>query len=181
MVLDPAIGLLLVAGIAVLLASAGIHKLRDLSRFEEIFTSYDVIPGAARWRLPRALPFVEIGVAAAVLYDPLRPYAGIAAILLWSSYAAAIQLNLHRGRENIACGCGGPDDRSPIAPWKVWRNLLLCAAAASSLIPWAARPLSFTDAVTILFGLLTISLLYLSVDRLLDDVAPRSARLRGLR
>jgi hypothetical protein len=62
----------------------------------------------------------------------------------------------------------------------VWRNILISLALAVALEPWASRPLSFTDGVTIVFGLLTIALVYLSADRLLG-LAQRSAQLRGSR
>ena len=39
MLLDPAIGILITASVALLFASAGAHKFRDLARFDEIFSA----------------------------------------------------------------------------------------------------------------------------------------------
>src|SRR5471030_2925587 len=56
MVLDPAVGILIDACLALLFAGAGIHKLRDLKRFEEIFSAYGLMPVIARvsisWLVP---------------------------------------------------------------------------------------------------------------------------------
>ena len=180
MMLDPAIGLWATASIALLFASAGVHKLRDLRRFEEIFAAYGLVPASARLRVSWAVPVAEIGVAVGLLSDVCRPYAGAVGIFLLSGYAAAIAVNLRRGRRDLACGCGGPDERRPIAAWMVWRNILISLALAAVLAPWAARPLGLTDAVTVVFGLLTLALVYLCIDQLLG-YTQRAAQLRGPR
>ena len=36
MILDPVVGILILASVALLFASAAVHKLRDLARFDEI-------------------------------------------------------------------------------------------------------------------------------------------------
>ena len=178
MVVDSAIGTLIVASVASLFASAGVHKLRDLRRFEGIFSSYELMPVLERLRISRAVPTLEIAVAAGLLVDVWRPYAVTTGIVLLSTYAGAIAINLRRGRSNLACGCGGPDERRPISGWMVWRNALISLALGFTLLPWASRPLVFTDGVTIVFGLLAIALVYLCTDRLLGHTQ-RVARLRG--
>ncbi len=179
--LDPAIGILIVAGLSLLLAAAATAKLRDLRYFEEIFAAYAVLPEAMSLPVARALPFVELGLSAGLLTAAGRPYVGLGVIVLMLAYAAAIAINLGRGRRDLACGCGGPAERRPIAPWMVWRNCIIAGFAAISLLPWASRPLSLMDGVTIAFGLVSVTLVYLCVDLLLGDVARRSARLRGVR
>jgi hypothetical protein len=180
MTLDPAIGLLLVAAVALLFASASAHKLRDLRRFDEIFTAYGVLPSLTRWHLSRVIPVLELAVATGLVFEGSRLYATLVGMSLLFAYAGAIGINLRRGRRDLACGCGGPDDRRPIAPWMVWRNLLIAAALAGTLAPWAVRPLTFTDAVTLVFGLLTLALVYLCVDQMMNYLQ-RAAQLRGLR
>jgi hypothetical protein len=180
MVIDSAIGLLIAASAALLFASAGVHKLRDLRRFDETFAAYELMPALAQRHISRVVPILEIAVAAGLLFDGWRRYAGVLGILLLLGYSAAIAINLRRGRRDLACGCGGPDERRPISAWMVWRNIVISSALAVALGPWTSRPLSFTDGVTIVFGLLTIALVYLSADRLLG-LARRSAQLRGSR
>jgi hypothetical protein len=180
MMLDPAIGLLLAASIALLFASASAHKLRDLRRFEEIFSAYGLLTAIARLRLSWSIPVLELAVAGGLLFDESRLYAAIVGIVLLLTYAAAIAVNLKRGRRDLACGCGGPDERRPIAPWMVWRNILIALCLASTFAPWTKRPLNLTDAVTVVFGLLTFALIYLCVDQLMGYLQ-RSAQFRGLR
>ena len=178
--LDPAIGLLLVAVVALLFGSAAVHKLRDLRRFEEIFAAYGVASTVSRWRLAWLVPVLELGTALGLLFDVTRPYAAALGALLLVSYALAIGINLRRGRRDLACGCGGPDERRPIASWMVWRNVLIALVALSTLAPWSARPLGLTDAVTVVFGLITLALIYLCVDQLMGYLQ-RVAQLRGIR
>jgi hypothetical protein len=180
MMLDPAIGLLLVAAVAVLFATASAHKLRDLKRFDEIFSAYGLLTAVTRLPLAWVIPALELAVAGGLLFDESRPYAATGGIVLLLSYAGAIAVNLRRGRRDLACGCGGPDERRPIAPWMVWRNILMASGLACTLMPWTARPLTFTDAVTVVFGLLTLALIYLCVDQLMGYLQ-RSAPPGGLR
>ena len=61
----------------------------------------------------------------------------------------------------------------------VWRNLLLAGLLAAMLLRWGARPMAAADAVTIGAGTAVAALLYMSLDRLLARVTPRTALLRG--
>jgi Methylamine utilisation protein MauE len=180
MMLDPAVGLLLVATVALLFASAGVHKVRDLKRFDEIFAAYGVLPALSRWHLSWLVPVLELAVAVGLSIDGSRLYAALAGIVLLLAYASAIGINLRRGRRDLACGCGGPDERRPIASWMVWRNLMIALALVCALAPWTTRALGFTDAVTVVFGLLTLALIYLCIDQLMGYVQ-RAAHLRGSR
>ena len=180
MMLDPAVGLLLTATIALLFGSASVHKLRDLTRFDEIFAAYGVATFVSRLRLSWVVPVLELAVAVGLLFDTTRPFAAGLGVILLLGYAAAIAVNLQRGRRDLACGCGGPNDRSPIAPWMVGRNVAFALMLGCMWVPWTSRPLSFTDAVTVVFGLATLALVYLSIDQLMSYVQ-RVARLRGLR
>jgi hypothetical protein len=177
MTVDPAVAMLISACAALLFASAAVHKLRDLRRFDEIFSAYGLIPGRTRLRLSRLVPLAEGLVAIGMLLDVSRVPAVLCAMALLIAYAAAITLNLSRGRRDLACGCGGPDDRRPIAPWMVWRNILLAWVLALVLLPWGSRPWMLMDLVTIVFGTATCALVYLCMDRLLDHTARMSARL----
>jgi tellurite resistance protein TehA-like permease len=180
MTLDPAIGLLLVAAIALLFAAASAHKLRDLKRFDEIFAAYGLLAWVSRWYLTWVIPVLELAVAVGLFFDASRPYAAGVGILLLTTYAAAIAINLGRGRRDLACGCGGPDERRPIASWMVWRNGVIALALLSILAPWTARTLNFTDGVTVVFGLSTLALIYLCIDQMMA-YRQRAAQFRGSR
>ncbi len=180
MMVDPAVGLLLVCVVALLFASAAIHKFRDLKLFDEIFAAYGVAGAISRWRLAWLVPVLELATGVGLLADMTRPYAAALGALLLFSYAIAIGINLRRGRRDLACGCGGPDERRPIASWMVWRNVLLALVVLSTLAPWSGRPLGVTDGVTVIFGVLTLALIYLCVDQLMGYLQ-RVAQLRGIR
>jgi len=178
MTMDPAIAALIVACIALLFAGAALHKLRDLRRFDEIFTAYGLFPWAARCRLSRAVPLLEALVAGGLLLDAARLMAAGVGVLLLLAYAGAIAVNLLRGRRELACGCGGPDDRRPIAAWMVGRNILCAALLLPVMLPWSARPLVPTDLVTILGGTAACAVAYLCLDRLFGRTGRVSAELR---
>jgi len=176
--IDPAIGALLAGAFGLLFLSAALQKLRRLGEFTEILRAYQVLPDSAA-RLSWAVPALELTIAAGLLAGASRPGACLAGAALLVLYGAAIAVNLQRGRYDLSCGCGGVDERRPIAAWMVWRNLLLAALLAALLIPWSSRAMDAADALTIGAGTVITALLYMSVDWLLGRVAPRAARLRG--
>lgn len=167
--IDPAIGSLLVGSFVLLFISAAAHKLRDLQRFAQVFAGYDIAPAISRWRLTWLVPALELLAAAGLALPATRAAASVIGALLLVSYALAISVNLRAGHRAIACGCGGPDQRRPIAAWMVWRNLLLCGVLGLTLLPWTARPLEWMDGATLGFGLLAIGLLYSCAERLLGE------------
>jgi len=169
--LDPAIGVLLCGCLALLFAGAALHKLRGLASFAEVLRAYRVLP-AGFTRLAPLVPLAELAVAAGLATAATRSAAALGGAGLLLAYAAAIGVNLGRGRHHLACGCGGPDEARPIAPWMVARNLVLALALAVTLLPWRARPLLPTDILTIGAGAAVAALLYMCLDRLLGRVAP---------
>jgi uncharacterized membrane protein YphA (DoxX/SURF4 family) len=178
--IDPAIGALLAGAFALLFVSAALHKLLDLARFAEVFRAYAVVP-APLARLAPLVPLLELTVGAALLAGGSRPGAAAAGAALLVVYASAIGINLGRGRRDLTCGCGGPNDRRPIAAWMVWRNLLLAGLLSLAHLPWAQRPMGAADALTIGAGTAVAALLYMSLDGLLGRIGPKAAVWRGAR
>lgn len=177
--LDPAVGLLIVACFATLFATAGLHKLRDLARFDQVFTAYALLPRLGRLRTAPLVPLLELGITLGLLGGISRGYAAAAGAALLIGYAGAIAVNLSRGRRDLDCGCGGLNGERKIAPWMVWRNVALAAVLAAVLLPWSARPLTATDALTVGCGLVSASLLYLCLDRLLGPAGRHTTELRS--
>jgi hypothetical protein len=173
--LDPAIGALLAGCCALLFASAALHKLLDVRGFAAVLDAYALLPGLGR--LAPAVPLAELTVAAGMLAGVARPWAAVGGAVLLCAYAGAIALNLRRGRTDLACGCGGPNERRPIARWMVWRNLALALALGSAALPWSQRPMLAMDALTVAAGVATAAFLYVSLDRLLGQVLPRAQLL----
>jgi hypothetical protein len=176
--IDPAIGALLAGAFALLFVSAALHKLRSLQRFAEVFRAYRLLPGVIA-RLSWLVPALELTVGVGLLARRSRAGASAAGAALLVAYAVAIAINLQRGRRDLACGCGGPHERRPIAAWMVWRNLLLAGLLGAILLPWSARPMAAADALTIGAGTAVAALLYMSLDELLARVTSRIALSRG--
>ena len=176
--LDPAFGYLIIAGAALLFASAAARKLQDLARFKEIFAAYRVLPAVPARRLAWLIPCIESAIAIALLWEPGRRAGAASAVAVLLAYGSVMGINLLRGRRDLDCGCGAARDRRAIAPWMVWRNLLLAAGIGAAAMPWSPRALGATDALTFIAGLLAGVLLYATADRLLGDVAPKTAVLR---
>jgi hypothetical protein len=178
MSVDPAVACLIIACTELLFAVAAIYKLRDLRRFAEIFAAYGVLPLGVARRVAPVVPLFELVVAFGLLFEGSRKLVMCVGIVLLLAYAVAIAINLYRGRRDLACGCGGPDDRRTIAGWMVWRNLGIASLMAAALLPWSDRPFAPTDAVTIGCGAVACALVYLCLDRLLGRTGPVTDTLR---
>ena len=118
---DPAVGAMLAGAFALLFVSAALDKLRSLQRFAEVFRGYRLLPESLA-RLSWLVPALEFTVGVGLLARRSRAGASAAGAALLVAYAAAIAINLQRGRRDLACGCGGPHERRPIAAWMVWRK-----------------------------------------------------------
>jgi len=176
--IDPAIGTLLAAAFALLFASAAFHKVRDLAVFAAVVRAYRILP--AGLELSWVLPVLELGVAIGLLLPLGRNRAAPLGAVLLVVYALAMAVNLQRGRRELSCGCGAPQERRPIARWMVLRNLLFAAVLGSLALPWSPRPLQPVDFLTVGMGLAVATLLYMSTDRLLGRLAPRVALWEGI-
>jgi uncharacterized membrane protein YphA (DoxX/SURF4 family) len=170
MTIDPAVASLIAASAGLLFLVSALHKLRDLRRFAEVFAAYGVLPAAPARRFAPVVPALELGVAAGLLFDNLRTLALWVGMALLLTYAAAIAVNLARGRRDLDCGCAGPNERRPIAAWMVWRNVGIAILLSAALLPWSDRPFVPTDGVTVGFGTACCTLVYLCLDRLLAPV-----------
>ncbi|MEX2207052.1 MAG: MauE/DoxX family redox-associated membrane protein [Myxococcota bacterium] len=172
---DPALALVLRAGLALLFASAAAHKLRDFGAFRDALEGYRLVPAPALGVFAGGLIAAELGTAAALV---LGEHGGVAAAALLGLYSAAIALNLARGLREIDCGCFGPALRQPLSLALVLRNLLLIALAGVCLLPVGMRALAPLDALTIAAGVALGALLHGAVNGLIAN-APRLRALRN--
>ncbi len=179
--LDPGIGYVLVGAFALLFAHAALGKWRSVAEFKAVLANYRLFPRPLIGALAVLVPALEAAIALALPGAATRPAAAVAGAALLLAYAAAIGVNLRRGRYDLDCGCAGPGNRRPIAPWMLGRNVLFAFALATLVPPWSSRPLGWIDVVTVAGGLAVLVLLYAAADRLLGQVMPRTASLRGAR
>jgi Methylamine utilisation protein MauE len=181
MPVDPTLGFVLVAAYGLLLVPAAWHKWRDIAVFEAVLSAYRLLPRELLPVVARVIPCVEAATALALWFTSTRPLAAIVVAVLMLVYAGAIAVNLQRGRTDLDCGCTGPLERRPVAAWMVYRNALLAGLVAPLAGVWDVRPLQGLDFFSIVVALSTIVLLWLAIDRLLGQVAPRGAALKASR
>lgn len=174
--IDPVPAAILSLCLAVLWLAAGLHKLADLQAFAGALQAYDIAPRALLVLLGPMLPVLELALAAGLLNAVTRPAAGVLGALLLLGYAAAMALNLRRGRRDLDCGCMGFGTRSRISSTLVWRNALAALASlCAGLLPRASRASGWMDTWTIIAAVMVIVLLYLALEGL-RAAAQRSSR-----
>lgn len=176
--IDPILILASAITVAVILASAATHKLRAPVRFRKQLEDYQLLPQALLKLVARGLPLVEIGVAFALLVPASRPTAALLAAALLALYAAAIGINLWRGRADIDCGCSGPDQAQPLRPVLLVRNSVLVMLALAAGIAPQARDLGLFDGFVVIAASAVALLIYAAAEGLLAN-APRLFKLIG--
>jgi hypothetical protein len=176
--LDPIFIIACALAIAVLLASAATHKLRAPARFAKQLADYQLLPYRVVRPIARVIPVVELVIAFALLVPACRSWAALSAASLIALYAAAMGLNLWRGRRDIDCGCAGPDQAQPLRPVLLLRNSLLVGLALlASLLP-VVRDLGFFDGFVTVAASATALLIYAAADGLLAN-SPLLLKLIG--
>jgi hypothetical protein len=178
MILDPALALTLALLLAAIFAAAAIAKLRGVEVFAGMLANYRLLPDALVQPLAYLLPIVELGTALHLLLPATRPAAAVVAVLLLLLFAAAMAVNLARGRRDIDCGCFVGRLRQRLSWPLVARNLLLAAGAVLlAAAETGGRALGVLDGVTVAAALGSLLLLYAAGDRLfgLAPSAPKGA------
>lgn len=172
--IDPLVSRAIAAGFALLLLLAAWHKVAARPEFVAAVGDYRLLPDVALPLAGLLLPCIEVllGLAWLAGYAP-GAVAWMTAALL-GLYAAAIAINLRRGRVHISCGCGfgGTAGRDPpLSWWLVARNLLLGAVALLAVLPPAGRELGGYDWLTLVLALLASLVLYAGGSQLLRNAA----------
>ena len=155
----------IIGALALVMLAAAWHKFSEPDVFAGSLAAYKLLPQALVAPLARVLPVLEGVLAVGILVPATRSLAlfGLAALVL--VYAAAMAVNLLRGRHDIDCGCGGA--AHPLSWGLVARNLVLAAAALVASRPTLERSMTWIDALTLVLGVLAFYALYLMADELL--------------
>lgn len=175
---DPIFIIASAIAIAVLLASAATHKVRAPARFARQLTDYQLLPAALVRPGARLIPLLELAIAFALLVPVSRGWAALAAAALLALYAAAIGINLWRGRADIDCGCAGPDQAQPLRPVLLLRNSVLVALALLASVAPIARDMTVFDGFVTLACATVALLIYAAADGLLAN-SPLLLKLIG--
>lgn len=178
MTLDPIFIIASALAVAVLLASAATHKLRAPGRFAKQLADYQLLPEALVRLIGRVIPLLELLIAFALLVPFSRAIAAVCAAALIALYAAAIGINLWRGRRDIDCGCAGPDQAQPLRPVLLARNAVLVALALLASTTPIVRDLGFFDGFVTVAASAVALLIYAAADGLLAN-SPLLLKLIG--
>jgi uncharacterized membrane protein YphA (DoxX/SURF4 family) len=118
---------------ALIFFTAASGKLRRWSTFEGVVGNYRLLPDPLVRLVAWILPPGEMVLALALVFG--LPGSELAASALLCLFAAAMAINLVRGRSHIDCGCFDAAQRQPLRWSLVVRNVvlvsLLIAAARS--------------------------------------------------
>lgn len=178
MTLDPIFIIASALAVAVLLASAATHKLRAPGRFTKQLADYQLLPETLVRPVGRVIPLLELLIAFALLVPFSRAIAAVSAAVLIALYAAAIGINLWRGRRDIDCGCAGPDQAQPLRPVLLARNAVLVALALLASTTPIVRDLGFFDGFVTVAASAVALLIYAAADGLLAN-SPLLLKLIG--
>ena len=113
----PLLGVAASVAVALLFAVAGIDKLRHSGLLPGVIANYRLLPDALVAPAAALLPGVELLLAAGLLLV----------------FAAAMAINIGRGRRHIDCGCGHSGLRQQLGWSQVARNLVLATALLPAL------------------------------------------------
>jgi hypothetical protein len=161
-------------GMAAILVQSAWHAMRDPVRHEVALAGYRLLP-------PRMVPAAAIVLplltlcASLLLPWPATAHAGGAlGLALIALFTAAIAINLHRGRTDIDCGCGGAGGQH-ISRGLVVRNIILLVILAVASMGPASSVTDPMALVAALGGAAGIAALYFATTQLLaNDAAMRA-------
>ncbi len=171
--IDPLFTLFLCLGFALLLLFSAWHKTTRWPKFLAILADYQVMP--QRLLIPAAIciAFLEALLSLAwflsAFVQPPALLLSLATAGLLCGYAAAIGLNLLRGRSRIDCGCSAgfaAPAGAGLSWWQVGRNILLAILALITLAPTASRSLGLADSFNLVAALAATVLLILAHSQL---------------
>ncbi|MBP6106041.1 MAG: MauE/DoxX family redox-associated membrane protein [Steroidobacteraceae bacterium] len=169
--IDPVISHILRGLIALVFAEAVYHKLSDMRAFRDTLANYQLVPERSLRLVAAAIIALEIAAAVSLLWPGAPSAAPAVAASILVVYAAAIAINLLRGRGSIDCGCSGAVVRQSLSAGLVIRNAVLVACCWAAMLVTTVRPLGAMDTGTVLFGVAGLFLVYVASNRLLAESA----------
>jgi len=158
------------AGLVFLAAAA--QKAAHWRILPGVIANYRLLPRVLVDPAAALLPPLEMIVGVALLSAMARPWPALAAIVLLAVLAAALAINLHRGRVDIDCGCGQSFLKQRLSWTLVVRNAVLAALLLPSLAMLDPMPMS--AALTGVGAGLAFFLLYLLLNTI--SALPRPDR-----
>ena len=175
--MDPVISAVCRGSVALLLAVAAIHKVRDLRAFRDAVGEYGLLPRPFVTPVAVVVPALEILAGVALLVPATRLAGASLALALIALFTGALAVNLYRGRTDIGCGCFGPAAEQGLSGWLIPRNLAMAALLAPAFRAPAHRPIGALDLFVAIVGVLALTGLFFAMNRLIA-LWPRTEALR---
>ena len=152
-------------GTGIVFVEAGLAKLRHRDLVPGVVANYRLLPEALVAPVAAILPPVELGLGLALIASVLTGggplhWAALPAAALFLAFAAAMAINIRRGRSHIDCGCGRSHLRQPLGWGLVARNLVLAALVSVHAIA-PAQSFVLADLVLALAAGLCLFLFFL--------------------
>ncbi len=178
-VVDPIVVLIAQYCVALLFLVAVYSKLRAFAAFRATLADYELLPEAFSTVVAVSVIALELAIGISALVASVAPMAMLGAMVLLVIYAAAIGLNLRRGRRDIDCGCSALARRQLLSGWLVLRNVSLVALAwVGAAIP-SARVIHAVDFGLAALAVMGAAALYSAINQLMAN-APRLDALDSL-
>ena len=122
-------------GTGIVFVEAGVAKLRHRDVLPGVVANYRLLPEALVAPVSALLPAVELGlgfglIASSVSGGSPLHWLALPAAALFLVFAAAMAINIRRGRSQIDCGCGRSQLRQTLGWGLVVRNVLLAVLVA---------------------------------------------------
>jgi hypothetical protein len=161
--------------VALVFLNAAMGKIRHRVAFQGVVANYRLLPEITVQVFALLLPVVEAAVGGALLFAPPSGPEASAALLLMM-FAAAMAINIWRGRRHIDCGCFQSTLKQTLSWTLVARNVgLALLLGIPAAVPEGSLPES--GAVeALLMG--TVLFVLLQTMNILWSVVP-AWRLRG--
>lgn len=153
--------------LALVFARSAAHKVAEFSFFNATLGEYRLLPALFVGPTAIALTMAEVLAIVLLIVPHTRTSGAVLSMSLLLLYAAAMAINLHRGRFRIDCGCGGPGQ---MISWAlVGRNVVLAGAACFVSLHVAAFDTIPAGTLVAFAGVLLGWLLLAIVDQIIGN------------
>ena len=129
--------LLLRAVLGLTLAATATGKALDVAGFRAVLAAYDLFPVWLLWPLAVAMPVLEALVAATMLTGWWVHWGAVASVMLHSSFAVVLTVELLRGVDLENCGCFGVFLARPLRWSSPLEDVALVTISLAVLLTWA--------------------------------------------
>jgi hypothetical protein len=148
-------------GVGLVFVLAATQKAMHWRILPGVISNYRLLPRWMHWPVAVLLVPLEMVLGVTLLSAQLKPWPELAGIVLLLLFAAAMAVNVARGRDHIDCGCGESFLRQSLSWALVARNGVLAACLAPSLVITERMGMSLAlSAVAAGIGLFLLYLLF---------------------